>query len=144
MDPPGFALEAFDPIGGLREIYRVNGRPSLKNIGGVKQKEPHVSVFTADGRRKEIRISGKVDSSGQLPSGGQFSNVNEFRKLLQKDSHRLAENLVRQLAIYATGSGYRFTQRPMITEITERVADRKHGVRSLIESLCTSDLFLQP
>lgn len=144
MDPPGFALEAFDPIGGLREFYRVNGRPSLKNIGGVKQKEPHVSVFTADGRRKEIRISGKVDSSGQLPSGGEFSNVNEFRKLLQKDSHRLAENLVRQLAIYATGSGYRFTQRPMITEITERVADRKHGVRSLIESLCTSDLFLQP
>lgn len=144
MDPPGFALESFDPIGGYRDIYRVNGRPAMKNTGGVKKMEPHVSVFSADGRRKEIRVAGAVDASGQLPDGGKFSDVDEFRELLQKESHRLAENLVRQLAIYATGSGHRFAQRPMITEIAERVADRRYGIRSLIESLCTSELFLQP
>jgi hypothetical protein len=144
MDPPGFALESFDPIGGYRNFYRVNGRPTIKNIGGVKKMEPHVSVFTADGRRKEIRVAGAVDASGQLPGGGEFADVDGFRELLQVDTHRLAENLVRQLAIYATGSGHRFAQRPMISEIADRVAGRKHGVRSLIESLCTSELFLQP
>jgi mono/diheme cytochrome c family protein len=144
MDPPGFALESFDPIGGFRDIYRINGRPAIKNIGGVKQKEPHVSVFTADGRRKEIRVAGQVDASGKLPSGGQFSDIEEFRELLKRNSEQLAENLVRQLAIYSTGSGFRFTERPMINEIADRVADRKHGIRSLIGSLCTSDLFLKP
>lgn len=144
IDPPGFALEAFDPIGGFRDIYRINGRPAMKKIGGVKQKEPHVSVFTADGRRKEIRVAGAVDASGRLPGGGDFSDVDDFRELLRNDSQRLAENLVRQLAIYATGSGYRFSQRPMITQVTGQSAEQRHGIRSLIKSLCRSELFLHP
>lgn len=143
IDPPGFALEAFDPIGGFRKIYRVNGRPQMKTIQGVKQIEPHVSVFTSDGRRKEIRVSGTVDASGHLPTAGSFADINEFRNLLRSDSQRLAENLVRQLAIYATGTGYRFSERPMIIQIASRTADRKHGIRSLIDALCVSDLFLQ-
>jgi len=144
IDPPGFALEAFDPIGGFRDIYRVNGRPAIKMIDGVKQLEPHISVFTAEGRRKEIRVVGVVDASGQLPAGGTFSDINQFRQLLLSESQPIAENMVRQLAIYATGSGYRFSQRAMITEITDRAASDKHGIRSLIESLCVSDLFHHP
>ena len=33
IDPPGFALESFDPIGGFRTKYRANAAPSLFNPG---------------------------------------------------------------------------------------------------------------
>ncbi len=147
MDPPGMALENFDVIGGWRNNYRGSGRPKMVWVGEgkdrVKQLEPHVSVLTARGDRKPIRLGGAVDASGQLPDGGAFDDVVGLRELLLADERSLARNLARQLLIYATGKGYRFSDRAAIDEIVRETADSGHGVRSLIEAVVTSPLFLE-
>jgi len=80
----------------------------MKNIDGVGQLEPHVDVFTTQGTRKQIRVDGDVDASGVTTDGQPFSGVEEFRQRLLSAPQMLAENLARQLTIYATGTGYHF------------------------------------
>ncbi|MEM7012031.1 MAG: DUF1592 domain-containing protein [Verrucomicrobiota bacterium] len=147
MDPPGFALESFDVIGGWRDNYRASGRPKMVWVGEgkerVKQLEPHVSVLTARGDRKPIRLGGHVDASGQLLDGGEFEDIDEFRQLLLADKKALARNLARQLTIYATGKGYRFSDRPVIEQIVDNAENSDFGVRSLIEAVVTSALFTE-
>nr|MCS5632256.1 DUF1592 domain-containing protein [Pirellulaceae bacterium] len=78
IDPPGFALESFDPIGGLRSHFR-----SL----GEGQKVMRVV--------REFKVRYKqglpVDASGTFENGEYFEGFREFKKLLATDKERLAE-----------------------------------------------------
>ena len=100
-------------------------------------------VLSARGDRKQIRLGGAVDASGQLPSGGEFDDLDGLRALLLADEEALAQNLARQLMIYATGKGYRFSDRKVIEQIVAQTAESNHGVRSLIEAVVTSPLFTE-
>lgn len=145
MDPPGFALESFDVIGGLRDKYRLGGRPQRIKVPGTRKKvlEPTITVLGSDGRKRQIRLGSEVDPSGQLADGRAFADVDEFRKLLLEDKAQLAENLARQLSVYATGKGYRFSDRPMIRSMVAEAKPNDYGVRSLIELVVLSPLFTQ-
>ncbi len=145
MDPPGLALENFDVIGTWRENYRAGGRPKLVKVEGEpkKQLEPHLDILTTRGDRKQIRLGGEVDASGILKDGRQFEDINAFRDLLHEDPELLAKNLARQLTIYATGKGYRFTDRKVIDDIVAQTKDSDYGVRSLIDAVVLSPIFRQ-
>lgn len=146
MDPPGLALEHFDPIGGWRAHYRASGNPKMvmtDKKNRVKELEPHVSVLTARGDRKNIRLGGEVDASGELTDGATFADLEGLRALLLRDEAGLAENLARQLTIYATGSGHRFSDRAEIKAIAQRSQKAGYGIRTLIENVVTSPLFLE-
>ena len=88
IDPPGFALESFDVIGGWRENYRTTG------LG----KEVMV-----DGRRMPYLKGPKVDPSDVMPDGRAFANIDEFKKLLLADKDQIARALTEKLVTYATG-----------------------------------------
>ncbi|WP_231756321.1 DUF1592 domain-containing protein [Lignipirellula cremea] len=143
MDPPGMALESFDVIGGWRDRYRASGRPKMVGKGKERQLEPHLNILTNRGDRKPIRLGGEVDPSGQLASGGQFDDINGFRDLLLADREKLAGNLARQLAIYATGKGYRFSDREVLEAIVAQARNENFGVRSLVDRVVLSRLFLE-
>ena len=66
-----------------------------------------------------------------------------MRALLLRDEAGLAENLARQLTIYATGSGHRFSDRAEIKAISQRSQKAGYGIRTLIENVVTSPLFLE-
>ena len=144
MDPPGLALESFNPIGGWRENYRASGRPKMIWVGEgkdrKKQREPHVSVLSARGDRKQIRLGGAVDASGQLPSGGEFDDLDGLRALL------LADEALAQISpgnsIYAPAK-LPFLGPQVIEQIVAQTAESNHGVRSLIEAVVTSPLFTE-
>jgi len=143
MDPPGLALENFDVIGRWRERYRASGRPKRIGKGKDRKLEPHISVITDSGRRILIRLGGEVDPSGVLPDGRDFDDINEFRKLLLEDQEQLARNLARQLSIYATGRGYRFSDREAIDAIVADSRSSQYGIRRVIEAVVLSPLFTQ-
>lgn len=142
MDPPGLALENFDVIGGWREHYRINGRPKMIRIGQEKKLERHVEVITSRGSEKIIRLGGAVDASGELSDGRTFSDVNGLRELLLADKSALARNLATQLTIYATGRGYHFADRDMVDSLVAETQSSDYGVRSLIEAVVLSPLFM--
>lgn len=130
IDPPGFALESFDVMGGWRERYRAEG--------GSKA----ASGLAKSGQKFSFHYALPVDATGELPDGRKFSDIRDFKGLLLKDERQIARNLARQLTVYATGSGVRFSDREQIETILDRAASSQFGVRSLIHELVQSQLFL--
>jgi hypothetical protein len=130
MDPPGFALESFDVMGGYRTRYRA-----------VSDKVPPVQGFGMNGQAFAFHYALPVDSAGTLPDGRPFKDVREFKKLLVQDEVPIARNLVRQLTIFATGAPVRFSDRQEIEKILDAAKARQYGVRSIIHAIVQSELF---
>ena len=102
IDPPGFALESFDVIGGWRDYYRSVGKG-----------EPVV----VDGRTMRYLKGPKVDPADVLPDGRRFQNIDEFKQLLLKDKDQLARALAEKLLTYATGGAPETADQPEIEAI---------------------------
>ncbi len=130
LDPPGFALEAFDVIGGFRARYRSIGEGDPPVRGNI---DPIINL--------QFRLGPAVDSSGKLADGRAFSGIQEFQNLIAADSDRLLKNLAQQLAIYATGHDVSFSDRDQIAAIVASTKSQAGGVRSLIHALTQSQFF---
>ncbi len=131
IDPPGFALESFDVMGGWRDRYRAaspDARP-----------EPGIGF---SGQRFAFHYALPVDSAGALLGGPSFQNVREFKKLLaEREERTVARNLANQLVIYATGAPSGFAGRQQVDRILEDTRRSGYGVRSLVHGIVRSELF---
>jgi mono/diheme cytochrome c family protein len=132
IDPPGFALESFDVIGGRRTRYRSLGEGAVPENPGKGLGQPGVAY----------RWGPPVDAAGETADGRAFNDVEGFKKLLLKNPHPIARNLVGQLIIYATGAPVAFADRAAVETVLARTAARHYGVRSLIHEIVQSPLFL--
>jgi cytochrome c553 len=126
IDPPGFALESFDVIGGWRENYRTTG-----NGAEVK----------VDGRRMPYHKGKPVDPADVMPSGEKFKNIDEFKQLLLKDKDQIARALAERLLTYATGAPPQPGDKAEIEAIVRRVREKGYGLRSLVHEVVQSPLF---
>lgn len=126
MDPPGFALESFDVIGGWREFYRVsgNGKPVM-----------------IDGRRMPYLHGPKVDPSDVLPDGRAFKDIDELKQLLLTDTDQIARSLTRKLLTYATGHGLEPADKAVVNDIVAKAKARNYGFRSLVHEVVQSSIF---
>ena len=133
IDPPGFALESFDVMGGWRDKYRAL----------ASKKEERVAGIGKNGQPFAFRAALPVDCTGELPDGRKFADVREFKRLLLADEEQVARNLVRQLVVVATGEPVGFGDRAQVEQILDRTAPAGHGLRSLVHALVESELFLR-
>jgi hypothetical protein len=131
MDPPGFALESFDVMGGWRDQYR-----------GLDEKKTSIKGIGKNGHAFEFHLAAAVDPTGNLPDGRTFTNIRDFKRLVREEDAMLARNLARQLMVYATGAPIRFADRPEIEALIQRTAASQYGLRSLIHEVVESPLFL--
>jgi hypothetical protein len=130
IDPPGFALENFDVMGGWRDRYRASAEDGETEPG-----------FGKNGWPLSFRYALPVDASGQLPDGRSFQDIRDFKRLLLADEPQIARNLARQLTVYATGAPIRFSDRAAIEGILQGAQSRHYGVRTLIHQIVESELF---
>jgi hypothetical protein len=128
IDPPGFALESFDVIGGWREQYRTTGDGDRKDV-------------LVDGRRMPYRMGLKVDPSGVMPGGAKFKNIDELKQLLLEDKDQLARALAEKLLTYATGAALEATDKIEIEAIVEKVRQKNYGLRTLVHEIVQSRTF---
>ena len=128
IDPPGFALEQFDPIGGFRERFRSIGEGERVDV-------------TIRGRAVRYRLGPDVDASGTLVSGESFDGFQDFRDLLARDPSRLAESLATKLLTFATGREMGFSDREEIARIVQQTAGQQYRVRDLIHQVLLSEIF---
>lgn len=118
IDPPGFALENYDVIGGWRDNYR-----AIKEGKGW-----------TDGPA--------VDPSYQMADGRPFDDIDGFKDITLSDSDQIARNLLNQVLTYATGAGIEFADRREIDQIVDDLAHEDYGFRSLIHAAVQSSIFL--
>ncbi|MEM9016307.1 MAG: DUF1592 domain-containing protein, partial [Verrucomicrobiota bacterium] len=130
IDPPGFALESFNPIGGWRDYFRSLGqgeKPDQKWAGS---------------RNIRWRVGPAVDASGTLQDGSPFSGFREYRDLIAEDEDQLAKALLTKFLTFGTGREMGFSDRPEINRLVATSQENGHGIRDLILLAVTSDIFL--
>jgi hypothetical protein len=125
IDPPGFALEVFDPIGGTRDRYRSLGE-------GEKVKD------------QRYKLGLKVEANGELPDGRTFADFIEFRRHLLSQRERIARAMAEKLLVYSTGRPVTAADRTAVETVVESVQKKDLGLRSMIHSVVDSELFHQP
>ena len=128
IDPPGFALECFDPIGGYRDRYRSTDKGNPAPEAAQKQWEAR------------YRLGPSVDASGELADGRRFAGIDELEQLLAADPAQLARAFVGHMARYATGADLSYADRRAVDEIVAAAAPTQYGVRSLIHAIAASPL----
>ncbi|OUW87967.1 MAG: hypothetical protein CBD74_01110 [Saprospirales bacterium TMED214] len=114
IDPAGFALEFYDPIGGYRSHYK-----------------------------SRAARNPPVDGSGSLVSGETFQNEQDFKKLLLTRKDRFTEALTAKLLSYATGRQLTFRDNAEIKRIAAECAKQGYGLRDLITGVVNSNIFQQ-
>lgn len=129
IDPPGFALESFDPIGGFRTRYRSTD----------KGDRPERRLF---GRAiHEYREGQPVDASGVTTDGAAFAGIREFKRLLLAQEATVARNLISNLLVYATGGEIQFADRDEVDRLLESVRADGFRVRDIIHQVAQSRIF---
>ena len=129
IDPPGFALESFNPIGGFRTRYRSTergGRPAGKLFGRPI---------------REYRLGPAVDASGMTPEGEPFAGIREFKRLLLKKEDQVARHFLNQLIAYSTGAEIQFADRDERDRILGETRGDGYGVRGMIHAVVQSKMF---
>jgi hypothetical protein len=116
IDPLGFSLESFDPIGRWRTTY---AKPK-------DSKKP----------------APKVDATGEFPSGEKYEDFAGFRKIIRETREDLfVRHLIRQVLTYATGRHMETVDEFEIEEIHNELKSRKLGLHALMMESLTSEIF---
>ena len=115
IDPLGFSLETFDPIGRWRTNYP---KPN-------KSKTP----------------APKIDSTGEFPSGETYAGFYDFKKILltsRQDS--FTRHLIGQVLSYAAGRHMEPVDDFVIEDIFQAVKKDGYGLRTLIVESLASEI----
>ena len=94
IDPPGFAFESFDVMGGYRDRYRALTKNQSRAVNAK-----------SNGRPVNYRLGLPVESNGQLPDGTQFADIQEFRELLKRKETQIARHFLEQLSYLDESTG---------------------------------------
>ena len=124
IDPPGFALESFDPIGGFRDQYRAVGA-----FSEILQYAPY-------------QLGLPVDASGITSDGASFRGFADYQQvLLDNEMDAISYNLADQLITFSTGAQVEFSDRDAVNEILSSTKDQNYALRTMIHEVVASDLF---
>lgn len=115
IDPLGFALETFDPIGRWRTKYP---------------------------KSKGESEAAKVDASGKFPSDETYEDFASFKQVLL-DGRRDAftRNLIEKLLTYTTGRHMERVDQYEIDDILGRVQADNFGLRTMLVEVLSSKIF---
>jgi hypothetical protein len=124
IDPPGFALESYDVIGGWRDWYR------SKDGGKAREKLPAYP-------RLEVWRTLDVEKGYRMPDGRAFADIDEYKRFLLEDPAQIAHAAAEKLLVYATGGEVQFADRADLDAITRG----PRGFRSLLHAVVASRMF---
>ncbi|MFO1484405.1 MAG: DUF1592 domain-containing protein [Verrucomicrobiaceae bacterium] len=115
IDPLGFSLEAFDPVGRWRKTY-----PKPKNA----------------------KDAPKIDTTGEFNSGETYADFAGFKKVIRDTRADLfSRHLIRQLLTYTTGRTMELNDDLLIDQLHEKVKKQGLGLNTLMVECLMSEIF---
>ena len=130
IDPLGFALESFDPIGLQRARFR-NRDPKAEQVNE-----------TIRGRRVQYRLGPEVDSSGHFIDGSTYTDFVGYCNYLAAHDDQLTNAFARKLLTFASGRELGFSDRTEINRIVKDSAKNNHRLGDLFHRIINSEIFL--
>jgi len=114
MDPIGFGLENYGPLGGWRENYPTSPGPEA--------------------------VVEPVDSAGELPGGRAFDGPLGLIRALRGDD-RFQESLTEKLLVYALGRGLTVADRSLVAGIRAALEEGQPSLRQLVVEVACCEAF---
>lgn len=116
IDPLGFSLESFDPIGKWRSTYP---KPKQKDVPAPK-----------------------VDSSGEFTSGETYQDFAGFKKIIRETREDLfIRHLIGEILSYSTGRLMEPADTFVIEDIHEKAKKENLGLQTLLVECLMSEIF---
>ena len=134
IDPPGFALENYDVIGGWRDRYRVVADQKNRVNNRVGPLAKYLAAY-------QFGLGRPVEAGDALPDGRQFADVAGFKKLLLAHPEPVFRSITEKLVTYATGQPVGFSDYRAVNQILAEAKTSDYGLRSLIHAVVASELF---
>ena len=116
IDPMGFALESFDPIGRWRDHY------------------PKVD--------KKARQGPPIDSAAILANGREVKDLAEFKAMLLEREPQVVRCLTEKMLTYAAGRLLESTDRGEVDRIVGELEKDGYHLRDLVHLVVQSDIFI--
>ncbi len=129
IDPPGFALESFDVIGGWRDRYR------------SKEKGDKPAAKVENRGVWQYKVSLPVDPTGQLADGRAFKDIKEFKQLLLAQPADVQRCLTEKLLTYATGAAPTYADSQAVNDIVAKALKQGGGLKTFVTELVLSETF---
>ncbi|MBK8037093.1 MAG: DUF1592 domain-containing protein [Verrucomicrobiaceae bacterium] len=104
IDPPGFALENYDPVGIWRSGYGKEGKGA------------------------------KIDPSGRTPEGATFTDLATWQQIYTKQPQQLARGFATHFLTYASGAPPRFSDESKLDDIAKKAASVRSIIREVVLS----------
>ena len=114
IDPLGFALEYYDPVGRKRSRYR------------------HVEVVNT----KKLKFTEvPIDATMNLPDGREVRDLPTLKAALMADKERLLKGIIGKLASYGLGRATTLADRSYIDRVYQASEARGYSLRAAIEAI---------
>jgi len=115
IDPLGFSLEAYDPVGRWRNKYPVAN----------KKAKP-----------------AEIDTTGEFTSGETYTDFASFKKIIltTREDH-FTRHLIRQLLTYTTGRTMELNDDLVIDDLQDKVKKQGMGLKTLMVECLMSEVF---
>ncbi|MFN0077997.1 MAG: DUF1592 domain-containing protein [Prosthecobacter sp.] len=115
IDPLGFSLEAYDPVGRWRNKY-----PAAN-----KKAKP-----------------AEIDTTGEFTSGEAYADFASFKKIIHDTrTDHFTRHLIRQLLTYTTGRTMGLNDDLLIDQLHEKVKKQGLGLKTLMTECLMSEVF---
>ena len=132
IDPLGFVMENFDPVGRWREYY-----PVYTEEAAAPLKE---EFYSSDS--KATRVGRRIDASATMPDGTVLNDVTDLKAYLLDNMDLFAECLTEKLMVYATGRSLNFGDKRVARKLANDLLDSRGGFQDLLISVVLSESFL--
>ena len=113
IDPMGFVLENYDPVGRWREAYPKKGKGKAL----------------------------KIDSSATMADGTKLKDIRDLKKFLVQNPEYFTSCLARKLMTYATGRQLNYKEKKIINNIVAKNIESGNKFRDLLLDLIDSEVF---
>ena len=128
IDPLGFALEYYDPVGRKRSEYRHVEELDAKHEGTVFQKK---IKFT----------KAPIEAAMKLPNGREVRDLPTLKAALMADKERILKGIIGKLISYAHGREVTRADRPHVDAVFESIAQDDCSLRAAIHAIVAHPAF---
>ena len=122
IDPLGFALEYYDPVGRKRSEYRHVEELPVDREGTTFQKK---LTFT----------TAPIASAMKLPDGREVHDLPSLKVALMADQEQILKGIIGKLISYAHGREVTLADRPYMDAVYQDSKSRDYSLRAAIEAI---------
>ena len=128
IDPLGFALEYYDPVGRKRKQYR-----------HVEEQPAELEGTTFQKKLKFTEVP--IDAAMTLPDGREVRDLPTLKAALMADKERILKGMLEKLISYAHGREITRADRVHVDEVFSSMAEEDFSLRAAIHAIVAHPAF---